>query len=545
MGDPTERESVWLRGAMLLGAAALLSKVIGTMQKIPLQNLAGDRVFGIYNAVYPFYQLLLFVATAGFPVAVSLLVSKYAEAGDRAALRRVLQAGTLLLGLSGAITFAVMWSGAGKAAGWIGDPDTASAIRMAALSLWFVPVTAALRGYFQGLQRMGPTAGSQIAEQTVRVGAMLALLFIGLSAGWNESAMAAGAMAGSAAGGAAGLAVMTVYWLRTNGRKTRDDPGKGVQVQETFPKLMRRLAKLAIPVAAGSAAVPIVGMVDAVTVPRLLQASGIEKTEIMTMFGLYSRGQPLVQLVVMVAGAAAAAIVPALAAARAKGDDIRQAQQAELALRFAWWIGVAASAGLALLAEPINVMLYTDNQHTLTFALIGCTAAAGTINAVTAALLPGLGAVRLPLALMLFAALLKAGLNAALVPVFGIAGAAYAGIAAFTAAALLGAAAVRRAAGARLPAKRYAAGTGLALACMAAALMLAERGVAALLGMAPLPPRAAAALLALTGTAVGAVVFAAVLLRCGGISARELRAFPGGASLAGRLRRWRLLPPGE
>jgi len=93
-----------------------------------------------------------------------------------------------------------------------------------------------------------------------------------------------------------------------------------------------------------------------------------------------------------------------------------------------------------------------------------------------------------------------------------------------------------------MPALRSAAVIAVALACMAAALLLAKRGFAALLGVAPLPARAAAAVLALTGTAVGAAVFAAALLLAGGLGAQELRALPGGAKLADRLRRWRLLP---
>ena len=39
----------------------------------------------------------------------------------------------------------------------------------------------------------------------------------------------------------------------------------------------------------------------------------------MALFGIYSRAQPLVQLVVMVAGAAAAALVPGLALAQNAG----------------------------------------------------------------------------------------------------------------------------------------------------------------------------------------------------------------------------------
>jgi O-antigen/teichoic acid export membrane protein len=467
-----------------------------------------------------------------------------------------------------------------------------------------------LRGYYQGIGRMLPSAVSQLSEQSVRVAAMLAMLAIGWHLGWADDSLAAGATAGSAFGAAAGLAVITAYWLRDRGHGGRGgvtnlsagdtgDParvgeGSGVrqvwvlegktlvempagaaeayrdgggdfgrqasreavagealrsghlvdvhaggQLRGGLLQVVRRLAALAVPVTLGALAVPALSVVDAFTVPRLLRETGADGAGAMALFGLYSRGQPLVQLVVMVASAVAAALVPALAAARVRGNLAETKQHAAFVMRAAWAIGAAAAAGLALLAEPVNVMLYADNAGTLTFALVACTALAGTVNAVAAAVLQGLGSVRAPALFMLAAASLKAVLNAALVPAFGIAGAAWAGIAALVAAALLSAGAVRRATGAAMPA-RSAAGIGLALAVMAAALVLAEHGGAALLG--PLPPRAAAAALALGGTALGGALFAAALLRCGGISERELRGLPGGAAIAERLHRWRLLP---
>lgn len=617
--------SQWLRGAALLGGAALLSKVLGTLQKIPLQNLAGDRVFGIYNAVYPIYQLLLYLSSAGIPVAISLMIASRHEAGDKAAVRRVLHAGLLLLAVAGLLGCAVMWSVSGAASTWLGDPDTLWAIRMAALGLWFVPAVGALRGFFQGQQQMLPSAVSQIAEQLLRVAAIVGMLLLGLSAGWAESRIAAGAMAGSAAGGAAGLVVL-LLWVRRSEHESvppstaRRRPGaasyeravaaaarsaargeglsgpttvlpperlqaarplgrqRGGAVESarlasaaarghasplaarraaapqgrpTFGAMlrrlraaplladMRRLALLAAPVALGSLAVPIAGIVDAVTVPRLLARAGVSGAELMTQFGLYSRGQPLVQLVVMVAGSAAAALVPALAAARQRQDLRAASAQAELMLRLTWWLGAAATLGLVWLAEPINVLLYADSQATIAFAWVSATALAGALNAVTATLLQGLGRVRLPALLLLVAALLKALLNAVLVPAYGIEGAACAGVLALSAAALPGAIAAVRAAKAQLPARIYGAGTLGALACMAAALWLVERAHRGLLEGLPL--RSAAAVMTLTGVAVGAIVFAAALIAGGGLSARELRALPGGAKLAGLLRRLRML----
>ncbi|MDQ0063684.1 polysaccharide biosynthesis protein [Paenibacillus harenae] len=539
----------WKNGVMLMAGAALLSKLIGVFQKIPLQNIAGDRVFGIYNAVYPFYQLAAVLATAGLPTAVSLLIAERLRSGeDAGGVRRTLYAAMLLLGCTGIIAFGLTWAGADELSRLIGDRETSGAIRAVSTALLFVPIVAALRGYAQGLGRMAPSAMSQLVEQLVRVGVMVFVLWLSWSAGWGEADIAAGVMSGSACGGVAALLFLAlISWRRR--RRTRMPKERGALRAD-----MKRLAVVALPAALGAVVVPAVGAVDAFTVPRLLHESGMAEAEAMSAFGVYSRAQPLVQLVVMMAGAAAAAIVPGLALARMRGAYGQLSQQLAVTMRAAWGTGAAACLGLVLLAEPLNVMLYSDSKGTLVFMLVGVTALAGSVNAVAAPVLASLGAVRAPALLLLTAALLKGGLNAVLVPAYGAEGAAAAGVAALGATALLSAAAVHRAAalsGAPIPAARAAKATAggrsaaavtLALAVMAAALLLFERALsAALLGL--LPPRAAAVALALTGVAVGACAFGVAALRGGAVSAREWRALPGGGKWAARLRHWRLIPP--
>ncbi|WP_054025814.1 polysaccharide biosynthesis protein [Bacillus sp. FJAT-28004] len=576
-----------MNGVALMAGAALLSKLIGVFQKIPLQNLAGDRVFGIYNAVYPFYQLAAVLATAGLPTAVSLLIAERLRKGDDAeGVRRTLYAALLLLGVTGIISFGLMWGGANQVAGWIGDAETAGAIRSVSFALLLAPFVAALRGYVQGIGRMGLSAASQVVEQMIRVGIMLLVLALSMSAGWTDASVASGVMSGSAFGACASLLLLAIYLWRRRSSERLNRMAGAIRAE------MRKLAVIALPVALGAVVVPVLGVVDAFMVPRLLQEGGASEAAAMTLFGIYSRAQPLVQLVVMVSGAAAAALVPSIALARMRGAYGQLRVQLSLAERAAWAIGAAAAIGLALLAEPLNMMLYSDTKGTIAFALVGCTALAGSVNAVTAPVLQGLGAVRIPAILLLVAALLKGVINAVLVPLYGIEGAAIAGVAALSVAALLGLIAVRyTAAGAgaslvgsragmnvpvgkgrvkpsgraveapygvfgdergdgsgreegRQPSLgRAAAGTVFALAVMAAALVVAERALSAALG--GLPPRAAATALALTCVAVGACAFGAAALRGGAISARELRALPGGAVLAARLQRWRLIPPAK
>ncbi|WP_223069028.1 putative polysaccharide biosynthesis protein [Paenibacillus caui] len=543
-----------LKGAFLLGLAAILSKLLGTLQKIPLQNIGGDGVFGIYNTVYPFYTLLVTLATAGFSTAVSKFVAEREADGDERGGRYVLRISAVIMVALGLLGSLLLFFGAPLLGSWIGSTHTIPALRAAAPALLFVPASAALRGYFQGLQNMFPTALSQVIEQAVRVAVMIVLLLYLTSIGAQESGIAGGAMFGSAAGGAAGLAVMLFVWRRHRHRSRTgvQESASGVkEIKEgssfgtgANPAMGRALLKsllaYALPICLAALAIPLLGLVDTFTLPRLLADGSRTGTEVMAQIGIYNRGLPLVQLVTMMAASLSVLFIPSMAELKYKGDWPRAANQAGLALRWFWLIGCAASVGLAVLAEPINMMLYKNSEGSDTFAWLAMSAAPATIATISAALLQGLGSVRAPALAMTLAAVLKAALNVLLAPAFGIDGAAAAGIAAYALAAALNMALLVRRLGLAPNLRAALLRPALCLAAMAAAVLLLRLGWAA----AGLDGRRLdAAAESLLGVLLGAAVFLAAALRLRLISGAELSALPRvGPQLVLVLDKLRLLP---
>lgn len=607
----SSRRSGLLEGAFILSAAAILSKLIGTLQKIPLQNLGGDAVFGIYNTVNPLYTLIVTFAMLGLPAAVSKFVAETAADGREAEGRQVLRSACLVSGISGFLLAFATYAGAPLIARWIGNSHITEALRAVSFALLFVPVMSALRGYFQGQQNMMPTAVSQIVEQTVRVAVMLAALMLLTRQGAGAEGISAGAMLGSVGGGAAGLAVMLLYWLKRRrtirsagsaaaGRFPADeaDPAKAFAAgaanaihvvdatnaanavnaanaagatnavntasadSSTSPVKpaddrsgrkhssaagkwtgIRMLLSYSVPVMFGSLAVTLIGLVDVFTMPRLLAEGGSEAGA-MVKFGIYNRGLPLVQLVTMMATSLSVMFIPALAEAKYKGDVSLIDSRCRLSLRWFWLLGLAASVGLAVLAEPINIALYGDNAGSATMRLLAFTAASGTLSVITAALLQGLGEVRAPALHLLAAALLKAALNLLLIPQQGIAGAAAAGVAAYLLAAALNMRRLRQAAGLRLSLSEALAKPALVTAALGAAAWAVAQGAGLALGALGLAGGRMAALAeTLAGVLAGCAVFAVLTVRLRLISEPELRQLPGfGARLADKLRRWKLFP---
>ncbi|MEK3839310.1 putative polysaccharide biosynthesis protein [Paenibacillus sp. FSL R7-0128] len=540
-----------LQGAFILSAAAIFSKLIGTLQKIPLQNLGGDAAFGIYNTVYPLYTILVTVAMLGLPAAISRFVAEASAAQEAQRGRRVLLLSAGITAASGLLLGILVYAGAPLIAVWVGSSHIVPALRSSAWGLAVVPLMAALRGYFQGLHNMMPTAVSQVVEQSVRVAVMIALLLYLTGAGADAAGIAAGAMLGPAGGGIAGLGVMLLYW-RSHRRGLQDRLPQAPLQNRTASAVRRdkqgiparELLAYGLPVMLGALAVPLIGLVDVFTVPRLLAGTGSSETAAMAQFGIYNRGLPLVQIVTMLATSLSVVFIPALAEAKYQRDEALIRTRITLSLRWFWLLGLAASVGLAVLAEPVNTALYGDAAGSGAMTWLAFTAAGGTVSIISAALLQGLGAVRAPALTLLAAAALKAALNLLLVPQQGITGAAIAGVAAHLFAAALNVLLLYRQGHLRLRAadvllKPAALLAGLGLAAAAVSHGAARAADAAGFGGG----RTAALAQSLLGVLAGCAVFAlgAVALRL--LSESELRQLPGfGPRLADKLKKLRLFP---
>ena len=151
-------------GAAILAASIAVVKVIGALYKIPLGRILGDVGFGHFNNAYAIYNLLLMISQAGLPVAMSKTISEATALGRRNQVSRVFRVALTAFLVLGIASSLIMFLFAQPLANLQGDSLAAPAVRVMALSCFFVCVMSAYRGYAQGHSDMVPTAVSQVLE---------------------------------------------------------------------------------------------------------------------------------------------------------------------------------------------------------------------------------------------------------------------------------------------------------------------------------------------------------------------------------------------
>ena len=102
----------FLKGAVVLSVAGAISKVLGALYRIPLARLIGGEGMGLYQMAYPIYTTILSLATAGVPVAISVLVSRKETQGFTGDSRKIFRVSLIMLFIFGILLSLAVMQGA-------------------------------------------------------------------------------------------------------------------------------------------------------------------------------------------------------------------------------------------------------------------------------------------------------------------------------------------------------------------------------------------------------------------------------------------------
>jgi len=513
----------------------VLSRSIGAVYRFILPRIIGTEGLGLFGMAYPMYGMLLNLSTIGVNIAISKFMAEHLGRGDEAGALRVFRAALALMAGVGLALSVALALAAAPAARLLHTPGAFWPILATAPAVFLVAILGAYRGYFQGLQYMTPTANSQVFEQLVRVLSIFAFAWLLLPLGIPFAA--AGATSGATTGALAALVILAWFVRRPD---MRLDPARrpAGAIPEPYLAIAGKIVRFAIPISVAGVAVSVMQLADYV-VPARLAATGLDATAISVEFArLTQMALTLINLPTVITYAIQLSLVPAVAAAAARGEMALVRHRAATGVRLTVTLALPAVVGLYLLAAPLTGLLFGDPGGGPALAAMSAGVLFLTLQQTTSGVLQGLGRTDLPARNLAAGALVKLAITWALTgPALGIRGAAYGTVAGFLVASSLNLTAVRRLSGAGLDIRGAVARPAVATAAMGLVVPPVFSAVGGALGRPSL-----ATLLAV---ATGVVVYGGVLLAVGGITARDLEMIPRvGPRLAGWGRRLRLLREG-
>jgi stage V sporulation protein B len=386
MEESLNKKQTFMGGVLIVLFSQIIIKVLGLVYRLAITNIPyfGDEGNGLYGAGFQIYILILSIASIGVPGAIAKLVSERVSVGKNREAHRIFRIAFVLFAFIGLVGSSMLFFGANYIATvLIGNSQVAGVLVALSPSIFFVAISAVIRGYFNGLYNMKATANSQMLEQFYKSLLTIAIVagiyfiattnpaiisdYIHISEDKITEVMAAGANLATT------LATMIsfIYLYKFYSKRKKEiwegvKHSKGEYKKERVRSIVKRILFLSIPMSLASIVAAINRNIDTFTVIRGVKSAfstklfGGELEEMATrLYGILSgKVDMLIGLPLALNVAFATALVPAVAGALALGDKKTATRRISFSLRTTMLIGLPCAIGLCVLAGPILNLLF-------------------------------------------------------------------------------------------------------------------------------------------------------------------------------------------
>lgn len=464
---------------MVMSMSMIVVKVIGMVYKILLGQFLDGVGYGMFTLAYNFYDPLFMLATGGFPIAISRLVSKSVAENRFRDVKKLHKISIPIFIFTGVVCCAIMMIFSETYADIVHNNDVKYAIRALAPTIVFGCLMSIYRGYFEGMRNMVPTAVSEIMEAAGKLILGLSAAAVVSTIGTNEYATygtvfgtpysdavsaensimiytVCAALLGIVAGALLGFIFLFLRYKLKGCDVTRrqlyySEPARSGK------EITRELVKTAIPIGVNSLILSISSMIDSTLIQiriddltntnrQLMQElypqvenyvfdQGIFQT---FLNGCYGYALTLMMLVTALTQAFGTSALPSLTSAWTRGDREEIRDNMEMILKLTLCVALPAGLALSMLSWPLLNLLYGNNVIEVEIAskilqILGISVIFIATSTPICSMLQAVGRVDMPLKLMSIAMVVKISLNYTLVgiPTINIQGAAVGSLVAY------------------------------------------------------------------------------------------------------------------
>lgn len=357
----------FLSGSFVLTAANLICKVLGVIYLIPWLTMMGDYQAGqtaqaLYNVAYLPYALFLSLGTAGFPSGIAKKIASNNK-NDQRELNRPLFLSALsvmeVIGVSAAVLMFIFAPLLAKISPVYNVQAAIWAIRSLCPSLVVIPILSAIRGYLQGENLLTPFSVSQLIEQIFRVIVILAgTFYIRIIANGSILSAVMISTAASSIGGLAAILYLVFIGKNKGLMRYRDIlllPHKKLWKQREVTK---SIIHTSLPFIYVGSAISLAQLIDQVTLKPILHTFThlMTSEQVQNLYTLASTNpSKLTGLLLSIVGSVSVASLPLISSAKSKDELLFGTSDT---LRLVYTILLPASAGMIILATPLNTLFF-------------------------------------------------------------------------------------------------------------------------------------------------------------------------------------------
>ncbi len=410
-------KKTFITGAIILMVAGLITKVFGFIYRIYLSNLIGAEGMGLYQLIVPVYTLIILTLTSGISIAVSKITAEEIARGHLINVRRIAKIGLIGVFAAGLLVSLVIYINLDLLVNIIlKDKRTYSSVLIMIPCIPLIAAASAFKGYFYGIQEVTPTAVSQIFEQIVKLGIVIALASNFIKAGLEYAC--ALATLGMAFGEMSNLFLLAIYY------KVKKYPYLAPKSRQGIIRKRRLFSSIlscAFPISFNRFIISAMAAIEVILIPRRLLEGGMNYIQCMEEYGkLTGMALPLVMVPALVTTSLSTTLVPAISEAISLKNFNSVNYRISKSIQITMVLGFAFTSLFACYPTQISEMIFPGQKVGHTLFLLSFTCIFQYLQQILMGIMNGLGKQGVLLANSLIGSTIRILCVYFLIPKYGI-----------------------------------------------------------------------------------------------------------------------------
>lgn len=375
-----------IRGAFILTAAGLLTRMIGFFYRIFLSHAIGAEGMGVYQLIFPLNMLCYALTAMGIQTAISRFVSAKMALKDSQGANNDFAVGTIFsLILSCAAALAMYRFAPFLSEKILMEPRTLPMLRLMAYSIPMGVIHTCVSGYFFAQKNTGPPAVSQLLEQTARVIATYLSYTVMLSQGLKPTPVIA------VIGMVSGELVAMLFSLAAIAWNLQAQNFSLGSIRRPFHTL-RGILPLSVPVTANRTLLTLLNSVEAILIPSRLRVFGLKSSEALGVYGTLSgMAMPLVLFPSTITNAVSVMLLPSVSEAQARGNMRTIRWTSEATLKYCLILGIFSTGIFFFYGPRLGMCLFHNGSAGLFIRTLSFICPFLYLDATLSSILQGLG----------------------------------------------------------------------------------------------------------------------------------------------------------
>ncbi len=346
-------KSKLIKNTLIMTATNLIMRTVAVSFNAYLTSKIGSAGIGLFQLITTVYSMAVTFSCAGIKLA-STRVTVEIKANGKNDLNKSMRMFDLYALFCGGIICIILYCFSDFISNiWIADIRSAQSLRILALSLPFVAMSASLSGYFTANNLITHYSFIQLVEQGVKI-AVAVLILNKINITDIKSACAAVV--------AAITASETISFTLSFILKCVKIPKK--TSKSTIA--LKRLLRIALPDAAGTCARSVLLTIEHLMIPKGLVKSGTGSKAALSAYGnIHAMALPVLLYPCAVLTSFSALLIPELAAKNERGDKKAISLSVEKNLKRTLFYSVICAAVVAFFAPVISNLVYKTDEAVL------------------------------------------------------------------------------------------------------------------------------------------------------------------------------------